>query len=53
MTHDRSLRQPESIPDREVLEHAADLVADLLRALRATSDSGRPVPDNVEFGQRD
>lgn len=51
-THDGSLRQPEDVPDPEVLEHAADLSADLLRALRTTSDSGRPVPDNVEFGQR-
>jgi len=52
VTYDRSLRQPESIPDREVLEEAADLVADLLRALRATSDSGRPIPDRGEFSQR-
>ena len=52
VTHDRSLRQPEDVPDREVLEKAGDLVADLLRALRATSDSGRPVPDNAEFSER-
>jgi hypothetical protein len=50
--HDSSLRQPESIPDGEVLQHAADLVADLLGALRATSDSGRPVPDNSDFAKR-
>ena len=50
--HDRSLRQPENAPDGEVLEQAGDLVADLLRALRATSDSGRPVPDNAEFSER-
>ncbi|HET8959002.1 hypothetical protein [Nocardioides sp.] len=52
VTHDSTLRQPEGIPDREVLEHAADLSADLLRALRETSDSGRPVPDNAEFSER-
>jgi hypothetical protein len=48
-THDPMLRGPDQVPDHEVLEHAADLVADLLRDLRTTSDSGRPVPDNVEF----
>jgi hypothetical protein len=48
--HDPRRRRPEDVPDREVLEQAADLVADLLRDLRATSDSGKPVPDNVEFG---
>jgi hypothetical protein len=52
-TRDSSLRRPEDVPDREVLDHAADLVADLLRALRATSDSGQPVPDNGEFADRE
>ena len=50
-THDPDQRRPDDVPDREVLEQAADLVADLLRDLRATSDSGTPVPDNVEFGE--
>ena len=49
--YDPTQRRPDDIPDREVLEHAADLVADLLRDLRATSDSGTPVPDNAEFGE--
>lgn len=50
--HDPDLRRPEEVPDAEVLEQAADLVAELLRTLRATSDSGRPVPDNLEFSEQ-
>jgi hypothetical protein len=47
--HDPSARSPEDVPEAEVLERAGDLIADLLRDLRRTSDSGEPVPDNREF----
>lgn len=47
--HDKHARTPEDVPDSEVLERAADLVADLLGQLRRTSERGEPVPDHLEF----
>lgn len=51
--HDPARRRPEDVPDREVLDLAGDLVADLLRDLRATSDTGTPVRDTTEFQVQD
>lgn len=49
-TRNKAAVAPEDVPVEDVLDRAADLIADLLRDLRTSSDSGRPVPDNREFG---
>lgn len=41
--------RPADVSDAQLFEVAADLVVELMRELRTTSDEGRPVPDNNEF----
>lgn len=41
--------RPGDVRDSDLLEVAGDLIVELLRELRTTSDEGRPVPDHNEF----
>lgn len=51
LRYDADRTRPEHVSDAALVDVAAELVVELLRELRVTSDEGRPVPDVGEFDQ--
>lgn len=47
--YDRKDRMPGQVSDREVLDVSMDVILRLLSDLQASSDSGTPVPDTLDF----